>query len=58
HAALIVYPRYYDPVTGLPCPVEVIVDRLENNDIPAPGRMNRCLAKLQGVFAGYPFLWR
>ncbi|WP_296372360.1 capsular polysaccharide biosynthesis protein, partial [Yoonia sp.] len=23
HAALIAYPRYYDPVTGLPCPVEV-----------------------------------
>ncbi len=58
HATLIAYPRYFDPVTGLPCPVEVIVDRLENNDIPAPGRMNRSLAKLQGFFASYAFLWR
>ena len=58
HAALIAYPRYYDPVTGLACPVEVIVDRLENNDIPAPGPMNRTLAKLQGLFASYAFLWR
>lgn len=58
HAALIAYPRYFDPVTGLPCPVEVIVDRLENNDIPRPGRGNRLLAKLQGVFAGLAPLWR
>jgi capsular polysaccharide export protein len=28
HAALIAYPRYRDPVSGLPCPVEVAVDRL------------------------------
>jgi len=27
-AALLVYPRYLDPVTGLPCPAEVVVDRL------------------------------
>jgi capsular polysaccharide export protein len=58
HAALIAYPRYFDPITGLPCPVEVIVDRLENGDIPAPGRMNRSLAKLQGLFASSAFLWR
>ena len=58
HATLIAYPRYRDPVTGLPCPVEVIVDRLENNDIPAPGTGNRALAKLQGLLASYAFLWR
>ncbi|MEM9851697.1 MAG: capsular polysaccharide biosynthesis protein, partial [Pseudomonadota bacterium] len=28
HAALVGYPRYFDPVTGQPCPVEVAVDRL------------------------------
>ena len=28
HATLIDYPRYRDPVTGLPCPVEVVADRL------------------------------
>ena len=58
HAALIAYPRYFDPVTGLPCPPEVIVDRIENDDIPQRGRGNRMLAKLQGLFAGYAHLWR
>ncbi len=58
HAALIDYPRYRDPVTGLPCPVEVIVDRIENNDLPKLGMFNRSLAKLQGVFASYAYLWR
>lgn len=27
-AAMLLYPRYLDPVTGLPCPAEVIVSRL------------------------------
>jgi capsular polysaccharide export protein len=27
-AALLVYPRYLDPETGLPCPAEVLVERL------------------------------
>ena len=27
-AALLLYPRYLDPVTGLPCPAEVLVQRL------------------------------
>ena len=58
HATLIAYPRYRDPITGLPCPVEVIVDRIENNDLPKHGIFNRSLAKLQGLFASYPFLWR
>lgn len=30
-AALIQYPRYLDPVTRLPCPPEVLVDRLVGN---------------------------
>ncbi len=58
HATLIAYPRYFDPVTGMACPPEVIVDRLENNDIPTAGRFNRGLAKLQGLFASYAHLWR
>lgn len=58
HATLIDYPRYFDPVTQMPCPVEVIVDRIENDDVPAPGAMNRTLAKLQGLFASYAYLWR
>jgi len=26
--SLILYPRYQDPVTGLPCPPEVLLERL------------------------------
>ncbi|WP_342078667.1 capsular polysaccharide biosynthesis protein [Yoonia sp. SS1-5] len=58
HATLIDYPRYFDPVTGLPCPVEVIADRLEHGDLPHPGPFNRSLAKLQGALASYAWLWR
>jgi len=36
----------------------VIVDRIENNDLPQRGVFNRSLAKLQGIFASYAFLWR
>ena len=58
HAALIDYPRYLDPVTGQPCPVEVVLDRLEKGQVPRPGFGNRSLSKLQGVFASYAHLWR
>ena len=58
HAALIDYPRYLDPITGLPCPVEVAVDRLSSGRIPHPGLANRALSKLQGLFATYAHLWR
>ena len=58
HAVLIDYPRYHDPKTNLPCPPEVVVDRLAEGDIPSPGRPNRMLAKLQGLFSGFAPLWR
>ena len=58
HAVLIDYPRYFDPVTGLPCPVDVVLDRLETGTIPRPTRANRLLAKAQGLFASYAHLWR
>lgn len=58
HAALIDYPRYRDPVSGLPCPVEVAVERLAAGDVARGGLGNRLLAKLQGVFAGQAHLWR
>jgi capsular polysaccharide export protein len=32
-AALLLYPRYLDPVTGLPCPAEIAVSRLSGNEI-------------------------
>ena len=58
HAALIDYPRYRDPVSGLPCPVEVAVERLAAGEVARGGLANRLLAKLQGVFAGHAHLWR
>ncbi|MEM9968071.1 MAG: capsular polysaccharide biosynthesis protein [Pseudomonadota bacterium] len=58
HATLIDYPRYRDPVTGLPCPVEVIVHRLAEGHVTWPGLGNRLLSKLQGVLASQAHLWR
>ncbi|WP_413870339.1 capsular polysaccharide biosynthesis protein [Albidovulum sp.] len=58
HAALIAYPRYVDPVTGLPCPAEVIVDRIARHQIPAAGPASRLLSRLQGLFASHASLWR
>ena len=58
HAVLIDYPRYFDPVSGLPCPVEVVVERLSGGRLPHPGWRNRALAKLQGRFASHAWLWR
>lgn len=45
-AALIAYPRYIDPVTRLPCPVEVVVDRLATQ--PAAPTLLTRLRRLQG----------
>ena len=58
HAALIDYPRYFDPVTQQACPPEVVVDRIENNDLPPRRIANRLLAKTQGLMSGYAHLWR
>jgi len=58
HAALITYPRYHDPVTGLPCPPEVAVDRLASGEGLSQAPRLRALAKLQGWFAGQSWIWR
>jgi capsular polysaccharide export protein len=58
HAALIAYPRYRDPISGLACPPEVIVDRLASGDVGHPGIFNRTLSKLQGLFASRASIWR
>jgi len=58
HAALITYPRYWDPVSRRPCPPEVALDRLASGNIPHPGTLNRLLSKLQGRFASLAHLWR
>jgi capsular polysaccharide export protein len=58
HAALIAYPRYFDPVSRRPCPPEVAIERLASGDIPHPAVWNRVLSKLQGLFASQARLWR
>ncbi|MFB9148179.1 capsular polysaccharide biosynthesis protein [Roseovarius ramblicola] len=58
HATLIDYPRYRDPLTGLPCPVEVVADRLKHGEVPRAGAANRLLSKAQGALAGHAWLWR
>lgn len=59
HACLIAYPRYRDPVSGLPCPPEVALTRLADQATAGathPGL--RVLSRLQGAMAGYSWLWR
>ncbi|MCG7519739.1 capsular polysaccharide biosynthesis protein [Ruegeria sp. Ofav3-42] len=58
HAALIDYPRYFDPVTGDLCPVEIAVERLSKGGMPKGGPVVRILSKLQGAFATHAHLWR
>ena len=58
HAALIAYPRYHDPQSRRPCPPEVAVDRLVGAAPPRAGFAHRSLAKLQGRFSSFAFLWR
>lgn len=57
HAVLIGYPRYVDPVSGLPCPPELALERLAG---PAAhqGRALRLLSKAQGALAGHAWIWR
>jgi len=58
HAVLIAYPRYRDPVSGLPCPPEVAAARLAAGRTARPGPALRALAKAQGALAGRAWLWR
>lgn len=49
-AALILHPRYIDPVTGLPCPPEILLERLAAAS--APGRaVSRVPAPLRALTA-------
>ncbi|WP_226779042.1 capsular polysaccharide biosynthesis protein [Oceaniglobus trochenteri] len=58
HATLIGYPRYHDPVTDMPCPAEVVMQRLATGTVPRPGPANRLLSKAQGLLASRAHLWR
>ena len=58
HAALIDYPRYFDPVTRQACAVETAVRRLAEAQVNRGGPSLRLLAKAQGLAAGVSWLWR
>ncbi|MFZ9198204.1 MAG: capsular polysaccharide biosynthesis protein [Paracoccaceae bacterium] len=58
HAALIGYPRYFDPISHRPCPPEVVVERLAKGEVACPGLGLRILSKLQGRLASQAHLWR
>lgn len=48
---LLLYPRYLDPVTGLPCTPEMVVERLADGD-PELGRRTRSIkALLKGAWS-------
>lgn len=54
-ATLLLYPRYFDPVTGLPCPAEVVVARLSARANPGGGfvvGMRRLQGKLMRSLRG------
>ena len=57
HAALLDYPRYRDPVSGMPCTAELIVERLASGASPKPPVL-KVLAKLQGLMASRASIWR
>jgi capsular polysaccharide export protein len=42
--ALILYPRCMDPLTGLPCPPEILLERMDRPDLFPPGRRSRIRA--------------
>ncbi len=51
YAALIDYPRYFDPLTGSPWPVETVVNLLKTGQLQRRGIANKALAKLKATRA-------
>ena len=45
---LILYPRYLDPVTGLPCPPETLIARMASSQIRSGMAWLQSLRQLQG----------
>ena len=58
YSTLITYPRHFDTVTRLPCPVEVVADRLNESAPARHSPINRALSKLQGLCASRAEFWR
>lgn len=57
-AALLLYPRYLDPATGLPCPPEVLVERLAagvRRRNPALVMLRRTQGGLRRIISGMGF---
>jgi capsular polysaccharide export protein len=52
--ALILYPRYLDPVTRLPCSPEIVIERLDDPELWRPGLLV-VTRRLQGMLARW---WR
>jgi capsular polysaccharide export protein len=48
-ATLLIYPRYLDPASGLPCPAEVVVARLSVSEDRPDGLIVN-MRRLQGKF--------
>ncbi len=48
--ALILYPRYVDPKTRLPCPPEIAIERLQERELWRPGPLIAA-RRLQGLMA-------
>lgn len=46
---LLLYPRYLDPVTGLPCPPEVVIQRMSDQQTPNRLKWVAPLRKAQGI---------
>jgi capsular polysaccharide export protein len=55
---LIAYPRYLDPVTGLPCPAEVVAERLAMGHTARRGALLGALALAQRALARQAWLRR
>lgn len=49
--ALILYPRYVDPLTGQPCPVETIVERLAERRAAAATPLAAALRRIRHAYA-------
>ena len=45
--SLVLYPRYFDPVTRLPCGPEILIDRLSQPELWRPGALG-LLRRIQG----------
>jgi capsular polysaccharide export protein len=58
HAVLIAYPRYRDPVSGLPCTAETAAERLASDTLPAAPAGLRLLSRMQRIVRPLAPLWR